>query len=120
MKSIKLISSFVGIVSLVMSTLVFAKLPKGIIAPQKGVICDKYVCADQKNGISKTLTMKYLGAAKTKKMFSQGDFDPTEFTLANGVFCDVKTRLCHIDRYFDRNGDRSKVDANMTKLLFSK
>ncbi|MEG2359388.1 YcgJ family protein [Acinetobacter sp.] len=96
-----------------------AKTSGSVFSPKKGVICDAYICADQK-GVSKPLTVRYLGKSKANRAFSQGSFDVTAFTLSNGVFCDTKTKLCHADRYFDQNGKRSKVDKNMTDKLFQK
>lgn len=99
-----------------LSSAAIAKTSSSVYSPTKGVICDKYICADKK-GISKKLTAKYLGTYKANKAFSQGDFDTSAFTLSNGVFCDTKTKLCHVDRYFE-NGHRSKIDRKMTDRLF--
>jgi hypothetical protein len=40
----------------------------------------------------------------TKRVIPLNEFDPTEFTFANGIFCDVKERLCLEDRYDGANG----------------
>lgn len=48
-----------------------------------------YICADA-SGVSKRLTEKFLGKAAVTKLFSQSTFDTSEFTFANGVFCDAK------------------------------
>ncbi len=46
-------------------------------------------------------------------------YDPSEFTFSNGVFCDVKEKLCRDDRYFGVNGKRSgKINQTTTKMLF--
>ncbi|WP_265664501.1 YcgJ family protein [Verminephrobacter aporrectodeae] len=87
-------------------------------APEPGVLCDRYVCANDQ-GISRSLTEKYLGKKTATKLFSQGDFDLTEFTFANGIFCDTKERLCRRDRYYGADGKRSgAVSGKYTKKLF--
>lgn len=87
-------------------------------APEKGVLCDRYVCANDK-GISRALTEKHLGKKAASRVFSQGEFDLTEFTFANGIFCDVKERLCREDRYYGADGKRSgAVSKRYTQLLF--
>nr|WP_213302753.1 YcgJ family protein [Paraburkholderia sacchari] len=91
---------------------------KTLRSPERGVLCDRYICANDQ-GISRALTEKYLGRHAAEKVFSQGDFDLTEFTFANGVFCDVKERLCRQDRYYGADGKRSgAVSGKYTKLLF--
>lgn len=88
-------------------------------SPEPGVLCDRYLCVDGKGGVSRELTEKHLGKKAATKLFSQGDFDPTQFTFANGIFCDVKERLCREDRYYGVDGERSgKVSEKYTKLLF--
>jgi hypothetical protein len=85
-----------------------------------GVLCDRYMCADDK-GVSPSLTQRYLGKAAAAKLVSQGGFSPTEFTFANGVFCDVKERVCRTDRYFDAKGKRSgEVLETYTTQLFGR
>jgi hypothetical protein len=85
-----------------------------------GVLCDRFMCADDK-GVSRSLTEKYLGAHAAAKLFSQGDFSLTEFTFSNGIFCDVKERVCRDDRYYDANGKRSgTISKKYTTLLFGK
>ncbi|TCM65789.1 Fels-1 prophage protein [Acinetobacter calcoaceticus] len=96
----------------------FAAPKAALKSPQAGVLCDKYICADQ-NGLSKPLTTKYLGAAKAKNISSGEDFDSTRFTFANGIFCDTNTRLCHVDRYFSE-GKPSAVSKTYTAKLFGK
>ncbi|MDQ8953049.1 YcgJ family protein [Acinetobacter rudis] len=105
-------------VALLCSANSFAKTTP-LKSPTAGVVCDQYICADKK-GVSKTLTTKYLGKKQANKAFSQGEFDTTQFTFANGVFCDTKTQLCHVDRYFEANNQRSAIDPKTTKLLFPK
>ena len=106
MKISKILLSIIGCSCFMLSSVAMAKNNSGVFSPQKGVICDKYICA-----------AKYLGPYKANKAFSQGDFDTSAFTLSNGVFCDTKTKLCHVDRYFE-NGHRSKIDRNTTDKLF--
>ncbi|MDR6759696.1 hypothetical protein J2Y48_005014 [Mycoplana sp. BE70] len=90
----------------------------GLRSPEKGVLCDRYMCADNR-GVSRRLTQKHLGKKAAIKLFSHGDFDRTEFTFANGIFCDVKERLCREDRYFDADGKRSgAISRSYTRLLF--
>lgn len=88
-----------------------------VYSPKQGVICDQYVCADDK-GISQPLTKQFLGSTAATKLASQGAFNVTEFTLMNGIFCDTKERLCREDRYFDAKGKRSAVSEKYTKMLF--
>lgn len=87
--------------------------------PEAKTLCDQYVCANSE-GISKALTQKYLGQAQANQVFSQGEFDHTQFTFANGVFCDTKMQSCYVDRYFDADGKRSAVAPKYTKALFGK
>lgn len=95
------------------------KDPNALLNPETGVLCDQYVCVDAK-GISPTLTQKYLGESAAETLGAFGDFDITALTFANGVFCDVKTRLCHIDRFFEADGKRSAVSTEYTQKLFGK
>lgn len=95
-----------------------ASAADALLSPEKGVLCDRYMCADN-TGISSRLTQKHLGKQAAIKLFSQGDFDRTEFTFANGIFCDVKERLCREGRYFDADGKRSgAISKSYTRLLF--
>ncbi|WP_264372104.1 YcgJ family protein [Aeromonas schubertii] len=83
-------------------------------------MCDRYVCADAK-GLSEALTRRHMGDKAADKIFSQGEFDLTEFTFSNGIFCDVKERLCREDRYFGEDGKRSgAVSERYTEQLFGK
>lgn len=103
--------------SLLAPTGVFADPAKPLVAPSQGVLCDQYICANE-NGVSIDLTKKYLGEAVANTVSSQGDFDVTEFTFANGIFCDSKEKACHVDRYFNADGSRSAVDPDSTAQLF--
>ncbi|WP_220094859.1 YcgJ family protein [Paraburkholderia hayleyella] len=90
-----------------------------LYAPAPGVLCDRYLCASRAGGVSRELTEKYLGKKAAARLYSQGDFDPTGFTFANGIFCDVKERLCRSDRYYGEDGKRSgTISRKYTKLLF--
>ncbi|CAE6864790.1 hypothetical protein R75465_07882 [Paraburkholderia aspalathi] len=88
-------------------------------SPASGVLCDRYLCANDK-GVSRELTKRYLGTkAAANKLFTTSDTDLTEFTFANGIFCDVKERLCREDRYYGANGQRNGAVSNKyTKTLF--
>ncbi|WP_145536096.1 YcgJ family protein [Yersinia thracica] len=95
-----------------------AATQKRLKSPVSGVVCDNFVCADTK-GISVPLTERYLGKKKSERIVALGDFDHTRFTFANGVFCDVKERLCRKDRYHGVDGKNSgAVDKQTTNLLF--
>ncbi|WP_433885321.1 YcgJ family protein [Pseudomonas vranovensis] len=96
-----------------------AKQRAALKTPVSGVLCDRYVCANDK-GISRELTEKYLGKkAATTDIFTSSDVDLTEFTFVNGIFCDVKERLCREDRYYGADGKRSgAVSKKYTKALF--
>jgi hypothetical protein len=96
-----------------------AKDQATIRSPAPGVLCDRYVCANDK-GISHELTEKYLGKkAAAAEVFTSSNVDLTEFTFANGIFCDVKERLCREDRYYGANGQRSgAVSKKYTTALF--
>ena len=97
----------------------YAVSREAVHSPKQGVICDQYACADDK-GLSRKFTEKYIGKKAATKLFSQGEFDTTEFTLSNGIFCDTKERLCRKDRYFGAGGKRSAVSDKYTKMLFGK
>lgn len=89
-----------------------------VFAPAPGVVCDHNFCADEK-GISFGLTESYLDKDAAAKLLSQGDFNLTEFSFANGIFCDVKERLCREDRYFGADGKHSgAVSEKYTAMLF--
>jgi len=104
----------------VAATATGAEHAAGVRSPAPGVLCDPYLCANDQ-GISRELTARHLGEKAAARLFSQGEFDRTEFTLANGVFCDTKERLCRKDRYFGADGKRSgEVSEQYTQLLFGK
>jgi Fels-1 Prophage Protein-like len=87
-------------------------------SPAKGVLCDRFMCASD-TGISRSLTEKYLGVRTATRLFSKGPFSLTEFTFANGIFCDVKERLCRMNRYYGADGKHSgAVSKRYTALLF--
>lgn len=96
----------------------FATSPEALKNPAKGVLCDMYLCTDQ-NGVSTSLTLKYLGKKREAALSAQGAFDKSAFTFSNGVFCDTKEKQCHTDRYFDKDGKRSPVAVKENQLLFS-
>ena len=101
----------------VFSSAVASSAKSALSNPETGVVCDKFICAD-KDGVSIDLTKKHLGEAAAKAVQSQGEFDVTEFTYANGVFCDTNAQACYVDRYFDADGKHSAVDADITAQLF--
>jgi len=76
------------------------------------------MCADEQ-GVSRELTQQFLGSkAAANTMFDVADLDLTEFTFANGLFCDVKERFRE-DRYYGENGQRSGAVSKMyTNMLF--
>lgn len=89
----------------------------GLQSPACGVVCDPYICVNS-DGISPELTRKYLGE-KPLKTYNHYKATISEFTFANGVFCDVKEKLCRDDRYFGVDGKRSgKINQTTTKMLF--
>lgn len=90
----------------------------GLQSPACGVVCDPYICVSS-DGISPELTRKYLGEKAAENLQSLQGYDPSEFTFSNGVFCDVKEKLCRDDRYFGVDGKRSgKINQTTTKMLF--
>lgn len=91
---------------------------RALLSPAPGVLCDQYVCANDK-GISQLLIEKYLGNKAAAEAFREGPFDVTEFTFANGIFCDVKKHLCRENRYYGMNGKHDgAVSRKYTRLLF--
>ena len=96
-----------------------ARTPAKLHSPASGVLCDRFVCANDK-GLSRALTETYLGKkAAANEVFTSSNVDLTEFTFANGIFCDVKERLCREDRYYGANGQRSgAISKKYTTLLF--
>ena len=85
----------------------------GVYSPSQGVLCDTKAgfCADS-YGISMGLTKEYLGQAAQDKLMSYKDFDTSEFTMTNGVYCDSKMRKCYNNRW------KEKVDVYYTGKLF--
>uniref|UniRef100_A0A3B0M5Y3 Uncharacterized protein n=1 Tax=Arsenophonus endosymbiont of Trialeurodes vaporariorum TaxID=235567 RepID=A0A3B0M5Y3_9GAMM len=67
------------------SAFTLAKSPKLLTSPEPNVLCDRYICADRIEGVSVSLTEKYLGKIQAKRLLSQGSFDKTAFTFDNGV-----------------------------------
>lgn len=91
---------------------------KPLRSPAKGVVCDAYFCANAE-GVSTTLTARYLGKRKGAQQDAQGAFDRTAFTFANGVYCDTKEKVCRKDRYFGADGKPSgAVDITTTEQVF--
>lgn len=90
---------------------------EALASPAPGVLCDKSICADAK-GISFELTFRHLGKAAGDKLMKEGRRDTTQFAFANGVFCDVKERVCRKDRNFKLDGTRSDVLPEATRVLF--
>lgn len=97
--------------------------------PEKHVLCDRYDCYSAKEGVSVAMTRKYLKKDRVKKLresLKGGGVDLTEFTMANGVYCDTKQKLCRVSRYYVPNASGSagnawvhdKVDDRYTRLLF--
>lgn len=98
-----------------------AQAGSNLLSPQRGVLCDTYFCAGKDEGVSEALTRKYLGEAAARQLMAQGAFDKTVFTFTNGVFCDLATKRCLSNRYFDAQGNRSgKVRKTESRLLFGK
>ncbi|MDQ8935850.1 YcgJ family protein [Acinetobacter rudis] len=87
-----------------------------LTSPKQGVLCDQYVCADQ-NGISKDLTGNYLNQTYARAITGKGT-ELTQFTYADGTYCDAQAKKCYVDRYLDSNGQRSAVASYATQRLF--
>lgn len=97
-----------------------AQAKASLRSPAPGVLCDRYMCANGE-GVSRQLTTQYLGKGTADRLFAQGEFDRSAFTFANGVFCDVKERLCRENRYYGADGKHSgAVSKKYTQLLFGK
>ncbi len=93
---------------------------KALRSPAKGVVCDTYFCANAQ-GVSTSLTARYLGKKKSAQLDALGAFDRTAFTFANGVYCDTKEKVCRKDRYFGADGKPSgAIDAVTTRQLFGR
>jgi hypothetical protein len=94
--------------------------PSSVRSPVRGVLCDRHICANDQ-GLSRELTAKYLGRAAARRLESLGEFDPTAFTFSNGVFCDVKERVCRANRFYGPDGKHNGVVLKRyTTLLFGK
>jgi hypothetical protein len=100
----------------------FAGPLKGAVSsPMAGVICDKKAgfCADAQ-GISMGLTKEYLGQMAEQKMMANinsagaNNFDPSVYTLSNGVACKASTKTCTVSKWSE------KVDKAHTQALFGK
>lgn len=59
------------------------------------------------DGIFLALTRKYFGEKAAENLQLLQGYDFSEFTFFNGVFCDVKEKLCCDDCYFGVDGKRS-------------
>lgn len=108
-----------GIAIVISPMLAMAKTAPALKSPEKNVLCDKYLCVSGKDGVSIELTKKYIGEKQASNIKLAGDFDKTQMTFANGIFCDTQEKKCHVDRYFE-NGQRSKVSKKYTEILFGK
>ncbi len=84
MKNSNFFVVFIGSICFTFSANTLAQNITAVFSPKRGVVCDKYICADKK-GVSKSLTNQYLGAKKAKQAFSQGDFDTSAFTSSSNV-----------------------------------
>ncbi|WP_218083551.1 YcgJ family protein [Escherichia coli] len=102
----------------VFTSVVSGKDRNAFYSPACGVLCDQFICTDS-HGVSPALTEKYLGRKAAENLRTVGEYNPEEFTFSNGIFCDVKEKLCRDDRYFGADGRRSgKVNENATMMLF--
>jgi len=93
-----------------------AKSKTNVYSPEQGIICDKKsgFCSDS-YGISIAFTKEFLGqksADKFTKILSDKDFDPTSYTMSNGLSCDTKKKICKKSKWDE------KADAHWTKILF--
>lgn len=87
--------------------------------PVLGVVCDKYFCANSREGVSLDLTKHYLGKKASERLASQGTFEHGSFTFSNGVYCDIRKRACYKDRFFDADGNPSAcVEVTISQKLF--
>ncbi|ALN63470.1 fels-1 Prophage Protein-like family protein [Lysobacter antibioticus] len=110
-------TTFLLIVSIATSAQAEGK--NAVRSAEPGVLCDRYICANKK-GLSHVLTEKHNGMRTAMNAFADKDMDTSEFTFANGIFCDVKEKLCRKDRYYGPNGQRSAVSVEYTEFLFGK
>ena len=95
-----------------------AKSLGNVYSPEQGVICDKKAgfCSDS-YGISLGITKDVLGqkaADKWTKILSDKDFDPTSYTMSNGLSCDTNKKVCKKSKWDE------KADPHWTKILFGK
>ncbi len=68
MKNSNFFVVFIGSICFTFSANTLAQNITAVFSPKRGVVCDKYICADKK-GVSKSLTNQYLGAKKAKQAF---------------------------------------------------
>lgn len=115
----KIILTALGISALTACATTESNTSKALLNPEAGVLCDQYVCVD-KNGVSQSLTEKYLHKSRAETLEAFGEFDVTAMTFANGIFCDTSTQKCHVDRFFEADGQRSAVSQEYTEKLFGK
>ncbi|MGO1003934.1 YcgJ family protein [Lysobacter sp. CA196] len=109
----------ISLLIVLIATSAQAERKNAVRTPEPGVLCDRYVCANKK-GLSHALTEKHNGMRTAMNAFADKDMDMYEFTLANGIFCDVRERLCRKDRYYGPEGQRSAVSVEYTEFLFGK
>ena len=112
----KKMTAAVLIVSL--SSMVYAKSHGKVYSPAQGVICDAKsgFCSDDE-GISLGMTKEYLGekaAKKWEKILSDKDFDPTYYSMSNGLYCDTHKKICKKSKWDDN------ADKHWTHILFGK
>lgn len=100
----------------------FAGTLKGAVSsPMAGFICDKKAgfCANAQ-GISMGLTKEYLGEKGEQIMMANinsvgaNNFDPSVYTLSNGVACKSSTKTCTVSKWSEN------VDKAHTQALFGK
>lgn len=111
------IITILGLV-LSLSSVANAKSNENVYSPEQGIICDKKsgFCTDS-YGISIAMTKEFLGqkaADKWTKILSDKYFDPTSFTMSNGLNCDINKKMCKKSKWDD------KADTHWTTILFGK
>ena len=67
MKNSNFFCCFIGSICFAFSANTLAQNTAAVFSPKRGVVCDKYICADKK-GVSKSLTNQYLGALLHKDL----------------------------------------------------
>ncbi|NIH07180.1 YcgJ family protein [Providencia rettgeri] len=114
------IKRYLTITLLCIPVFALAKLTvKGLTTPSPGVLCDSYLCASGHEGVSKTLTAKFLGQKTAEELFSDPQFNPAQFTFSNGIYCDINEKVCRKDRYYGPDGKPSgQISAQYTAILF--